>query len=376
MTTLLAIDRLEKRFGAVVAVAGVDLAVEEGEFVSLLGPSGCGKTTILRCIAGFEQPDHGHVRLAGAVVDYLPPERRDIGMVFQSYALFPNMTVAGNIGFPMMLRGVPREERTRRIEELLQVVQLPGYGERRISELSGGQKQRVALARALAKEPRLLLLDEPLSALDAKIREELRVEIRRIQKELGITALYVTHDQEEALAISDRVVVMQAGRIEQIGTPVDIYRRPASLFVAGFVGTMNFFEGRVVRQRLAWQGSSLAHRELYGFREGARVVLCLRPEEMRAAPAGEVLECTNRLVGTAGPTTFLGSVARLHVRLEGGRRVDVDLPAAEAERFPMGAAVQIGFSSEAGLVLPAEGEDAGGAETVPSPEPAHEGKTP
>ena len=358
---VLAIEGLEKRFGAVLAVAGVDLAVAEGEFVSLLGPSGCGKTTILRCIAGFEQPDRGHVRLAGAVVDRLPPERRDIGMVFQSYALFPNMTVAGNIAFPMMLRGMPPAERARRVEALLEVVQLPGYGERRISELSGGQRQRVALARALAKEPRLLLLDEPLSALDAKIREELRVEIRHIQKELGITALYVTHDQEEALAISDRVVVMNAGRIEQVGSPIEIYRRPATLFVAGFVGTMNFLEGHVLEGRFRWREHALVHHGAAAFRDGDAAVLCLRPEEMRAAPADEDLDLANRLEGVAGPTTFLGSVARLRVVLAGDRPVDIDMPATEVGRFPMGEAVTIGFSAEAGLLLPAEGEGAGEA---------------
>ncbi len=370
---VLAIEGLEKRFGAVLAVAGVDLAVAEGEFVSLLGPSGCGKTTILRCIAGFEQPDRGHVRLAGAVVDRLPPERRDIGMVFQSYALFPNMTVAGNIAFPMMLRGMPPAERARRVEALLEVVQLPGYGERRISELSGGQRQRVALARALAKEPRLLLLDEPLSALDAKIREELRVEIRHIQKELGITALYVTHDQEEALAISDRVVVMNAGRIEQVGSPIEIYRRPATLFVAGFVGTMNFFEGLVLEGRFRWREHPLVHHGAAAFRDGDAAVLCLRPEEMRAAPAGEDLDLANRLEGVAGPTTFLGSVARLRVLLAGDRPVDIDMPATEVGRFPMGEAVTIGFSAEAGLLLPAGREDAGGG-AVARLAPAHSGE--
>ncbi len=351
-TPLLVLEGLEKRFGAVVAVAGVDLEVAEGEFVSLLGPSGCGKTTVLRCIAGFEQPDRGRVRLGGTVVDRLPPERRDIGMVFQSYALFPNMTVAGNIGFPMKLRGMPAAERSRRVEELLEVVQLPGYGGRRISELSGGQKQRVALARALAKEPRLLLLDEPLSALDAKIREELRVEIRRIQKELGITAIYVTHDQEEALAISDRVVVMNAGRIEQLGTPVEIYRRPATLFVAGFVGTMNFLEGRVEGGALLHRGRRLLHHRTADWPEGSRVVLALRPEELRLADTGGEGEEANRLRATAGPSIFLGATARLRLTLEDGSSLEIDLPAGEATALAMGTPVTVTFPPDAGVLLP------------------------
>ncbi len=360
MSPLLEIQGLFKRFGEVVAVGGIDLAVEEGEFLSLLGPSGCGKTTVLRCIAGFEAPDEGRLVMAGRDLARLPPERRDVGMVFQSYALFPNMTVAGNIAFPLMLRGVEREVRRRRVEELLALVRLPGYGQRRIHELSGGQKQRVALARALAKEPRLLLLDEPLSALDAKIREELRVEIRRIQKELGLTAVYVTHDQEEALAISDRVVVMNEGRIEQVGTPTEIYRRPKSLFVAAFVGTMNFFRGPVRGGALLWRDQRLQHRDLAGLPDGREMVLCLRPEEMRLVAGGGGGNGVNRLSGRAGPTTFLGAIARLRVFVGEEEWVDVDLPAAGVPPLEMGRTVVIEFSAEAGVVLPAEAEVPGG----------------
>ncbi len=370
---MLAVEELVKTFDAVVAVAGIDLAVAEGEFVSLLGPSGCGKTTVLRCVAGFETPDRGRILLDGVDVGGRPPERRDVGMVFQSYALFPNMDVAGNIAFPLMLRGVPREGRRRRVAELLELVRLPGFEHRRVHELSGGQRQRVALARALAKEPRLLLLDEPLSALDAKIREELRVEIRRIQKELGITALYVTHDQEEALAISDRVVVMNRGRIEQVGTPVDVYRRPRTRFVAGFVGTMNFFEGEYADGQLRWRDRILRMEAPDGPR-GA-VVLALRPEEFRAAREAAALpEGWNVLEGRSGPATFLGSSVRLRVELARDHAVDVDLPAREATAFPMGERVFLGFPPTAGVLLPA-GEGGAGVEGrrrhgAPKPPPA------
>ncbi len=365
MRVMLAIEGLVKTFDAVVAVAGIDLAVAEGEFVSLLGPSGCGKTTVLRCVAGFETPDRGRILLDGVDVGRLPPERRDVGMVFQSYALFPNMDVAGNIAFPLMLRGVPREGRRRRVAELLELVRLPGLEHRRVHELSGGQKQRVALARALAKEPRLLLLDEPLSALDAKIREELRVEIRRIQKELGITALYVTHDQEEALAISDRVVVMNHGRIEQVGTPVDIYRRPRTLFVAGFVGTMNFFEGEFADGALRWRDRVLRVAAEGGI--AGRAVLALRPEELRAVRGtAEVPEGWNVLEGRTGPATFLGSSVRLRVDLARDHAVDVDLPAREAAAFTMGERVLLCFPPTAGVLLPAGEEGAGGSGPVPA----------
>lgn len=237
------IEGLTKRFGRIVAVQDFSLEVAEGELVSLLGPSGCGKTTVLRCIAGFERPDAGRILVDDRVLNDVPPERRGIGMVFQTYALFPHMTVAENIAFSLMIRGRPREERERIVKQMVALVHLEGMEDRYPHQLSGGQRQRVALARALAMRPQVLLLDEPLSALDAKIREELRGEIRRIQKTLGITTLYVTHDQEEALAISDRVVVMNVGRIEQVGTPFEIYNTPRTPFVATFVGTMNLLPG-------------------------------------------------------------------------------------------------------------------------------------
>ena len=235
---------VQKQFGTTIAVENFDLAAEKGEFVSFLGPSGCGKTTTLRMIAGFEQPTAGTITINGEDVTYANPNKRNVGMVFQSYALFPNMNVADNIGFGLKVRKRPNDQIRKRVDELLEIVNLPDKGERYPYQLSGGQQQRVALARALAFEPQVLLLDEPLSALDAKIRVALRHEIRSIQRQLGITTVYVTHDQEEALSLSDRVVVMSEGRMEQVGTPFEIYNFPSTAFVASFVGHAQRAAGR------------------------------------------------------------------------------------------------------------------------------------
>ncbi len=234
-----------KSFGQTAAVEGFDLQAEQGQFISLLGPSGCGKTTTLRMIAGFELPSAGTILIDGVNVTRQPPNRRHIGMVFQSYALFPNMTVAQNIGFGMRVARQPADDIRTRVSEMLELIHMPALGDRYPHQLSGGQQQRVALARALALRPQLLLLDEPLSALDAKIRVSLRNEIRSIQRQLGITAVYVTHDQEEALSLSDRVVVMSAGHIEQVGTPLEVYNHPQTGFVAEFVGTLNVIDAQV-----------------------------------------------------------------------------------------------------------------------------------
>src|SRR5512141_1365968 len=244
----LELSGIQKRFpgGAAPAVEDFTLAVDKGEFVSFLGPSGCGKTTTLRMIAGFERPTAGRIAVDGADITWRPPNQRNVGMVFQSYALFPNMTVADNVGFGLRVRKRSKDQIRRRVDELLTLINLPDKGDRYPWQLSGGQQQRVALARALAFEPEVLLLDEPLSALDAKIRVALRLEIRQIQRQLGITTVYVTHDQEEALSLSDRVVVMSEGRIEQVGKPFEIYNFPSTPFVASFVGTLNLLRGKVV----------------------------------------------------------------------------------------------------------------------------------
>src|SRR5512140_1000121 len=248
---------VQKRFGDVAAVLDFNLAAERGEFVSFLGPSGCGKTTTLRMIAGFEQPTGGTITVNGTDITRRSPNQRNVGMVFQSYALFPNMTVAGNIGFGLKVRKRPKAEIDRRVHELLALIHLEGRGDRYPYQLSGGQQQRVALARALAIEPQVLLLDEPLSALDAKVRAQLRDELRRIQLEVGTTTLFVTHDQEEALAIADRVGVMREGRIEQLGTPTDVYSRPATSFVAEFVGLTNRLAGTVSGSTVTVRGRDL-----------------------------------------------------------------------------------------------------------------------
>jgi ABC-type Fe3+/spermidine/putrescine transport system ATPase subunit len=279
-----------KRYGAVAAVDAIDLEVHPGEFLSLLGPSGCGKTTTLRLIAGFERPDGGEVRIGGRDVSRVPPYKRDVNTVFQSYALFPHLSVMDNVTYGLKQRGLGRSERRARATEMLELVRLTGFGERKPRQLSGGQQQRVALARALVMHPRVLLLDEPLGALDLKVRKELQIELKRIQEEIGITFVYVTHDQEEALAMSDRVVVMNAGRIEQIGVPRDIYDRPATEWIASFIGDTNF---------LKTDGKDVA----------------IRPERLRVAREGEGLE------GRVSTTMIIGPMAQCLIRLEDGQEV-------------------------------------------------------
>ncbi|GLX52262.1 ABC transporter ATP-binding protein [Streptomyces hygroscopicus subsp. hygroscopicus] len=331
---------LRREFGATVALDGLDLTVRPGEFLALLGPSGCGKTTALRMLAGFEHPDSGAVLVDGRDITRVPAHRRDAGMVFQSYSLFPHLDAVDNVAFGLRMRGVRSAERRGRAAELLELVGLGDKGKRFPHQLSGGQQQRIALARALALRPRVLLLDEPLSALDAKVRLSLREEIRRLQQELGITTLFVTHDQEEALSIADRVAVMRAGRLEQCAEPAELYGRPATAFVAEFVGTMSRIAGtlkdgtvEVLGQRLPADGEAA----------DGEVDVLVRPENLRVradAHGGA------QVVATA----FLGAVVRLTVRLADGTEAKADLPAHEAAGLGAGAAVSVSLPERPVLV--------------------------
>ena len=316
----LELHNIQKIFGTTVAVDNFNLDVARGEFVSFLGASGCGKTTTLRMIAGFETPSHGAIVIDGANVLGKPPAKRKIGMVFQSYALFPHMSAADNIGFGLKIAGKSSAEIKQRVGEMLELIQLPQLAGRYPHQMSGGQQQRVALARALATQPTVLLLDEPLSALDAKIRVELREDIRAIQKRLGITAIYVTHDQEEALSLSDRIVVMNHGRVEQIGTPFEIYNFPATQFVASFVGTANLMNGTVIDARtVEVDGHRLGTNNVLPAGPGARLRLTVRPETLTLADA----EGPNVVPGEVQTVTFLGSVVRSRVKI-GTHTLDID----------------------------------------------------
>ena len=312
----LQIDHVSKSFKDNPVVKGVDLSISKGEFVSLLGPSGCGKTTILRMIAGFESPTAGSIIVDGKDITALPPNQRKIGMVFQAYALFPNMNVADNIGFGLKIANMPRAERDARVKDMLDLIGLPGFGKRYPFELSGGQQQRVALARAVAPRPRMLLLDEPLSALDAQIRVSLREEIRAIQRELAITTIFVTHDQEEALSISDRIVVMNAGRVEQFGTPFEVYNRPQTRFAATFVGTLNTLRATVQDANAKLVSIDGQRATIPSLPETARtgdtVSLTMRPESVSLANG---LGRDIVLDGTVTEVAFLGAVIRLKVKL-------------------------------------------------------------
>ena len=343
---------IEKRYGQTAAVEGVDLAVPEGEFLTLLGPSGCGKTTTLGLIAGFFPPTSGEIYLKGKPVADLPPFRRDIGVVFQDYALFPHMTAAENVAFGLKMRGLPKAEISQRVSEALDLVQLGGLGERRPLQLSGGQRQRVALARALVIRPTVLLLDEPLSNLDLKLREEMRVEIAGLQRRLGITTVFVTHDQGEALVMSDRIAVMQAGRIVQIGKAADIYEHPATRFVAEFIGRMNFFGARVTAAdtvQLA-NGESFSVPVPDAIAQRTGVHLAIRPERARISaahpPSGFALP------GTVKQVLYLGSTREFHLVLDGGEKALVETPNdGNAPAFEAGARVWLGAPAEACLVV-------------------------
>ncbi len=353
------LERVSMAFGDFVAVRNADLHIEAGEFFSFLGPSGCGKTTILRLISGFNEPTGGVIRIGGADMAGIGPNRRPTALIFQNLALFPLMKVWENVAFGLEARGVARAERRRRAGELLELVALEGQGEKLVSALSGGQRQRVAIARALAVEPAVLLLDEPLSALDLKLRQKMRAELRTIQQKTGVTFVYITHDQGEALTMSDRIAVMSHGRIEQVGTADAIYRAPASAFVATFVGESNVLAGRVIGTSgdeaiLETAHGSLAGRNPHGLDAGARAQLVVRPERCRLldgdAPG-------NRLAGTVERLDFEGAFVSLVVRLDDGAEVTAQLANdGSLPRLKPGTPVAIGFAAEAALLLPVAGD--------------------
>jgi len=347
----LKLESVSKSFGSVAAVADVDLDLPHGRFVCLLGPSGCGKTTLLRLIAGLELPTRGRLLLDDEDLTRTPAHRREFGMVFQSLALFPHLTVGENIAYPLRIRGVDRSKRRHRAEELLELVRLPDVGDRHVSQLSGGQRQRVAIARALALDPKLFLLDEPLSALDAKLREDMQVELRQLQQRLGITTILVTHDQREAMTMADFVVVMSEGRTQQMGSPLEIYRHPVNRFVADFIGTSNLLAGTAEDdEEISVAGARIrvaSGRD--GLTGGSEVTVSVRPEEVHVLPADA--EGENRIPGEISFIRDLGASVEITVDCAGtavlaittpkdrpdagvGDRVMVDLPRAACMALP------------------------------------------
>jgi putative spermidine/putrescine transport system ATP-binding protein len=349
---------LEKRYGAHRAVAAIDLAVAQGEFVTLLGPSGCGKTTTLNMIAGFTAPDGGTIRLDGRAVETLPAHRRDLGLVFQDYALFPHRTVAENVAFGLRMRGVGKPEINQRVTDALAMVRLEGFGDRRPAALSGGQRQRVALARALVIRPALLLLDEPLSNLDLKLREEMRTEISALQRRLGIATVFVTHDQDEALTMSDRIAVMRQGRIEQIGTARDIYEHPATEFVATFIGGTNLLRARaagsagadLVRLETGAGPALLASGGVAG-----DVLLTVRPERLQLAPRGSAPQGVTVWPVVIDRVVYLGARFEITARLADGSLATVHATNTGGVGWQPGDAAVAWFRPEDGWVIPDAG---------------------
>jgi spermidine/putrescine transport system ATP-binding protein len=348
-----------KRFGDVVAVRETNLDIRDGEFFSMLGPSGCGKTTTLRMIAGFEVPDEGRVLLRGADVTNVPPNHRNVNTVFQHYALFPHMSVFDNVSFGLELKRVPRGERRDRVKEMLQVVQLEGMEKRKPQQLSGGQQQRVALARALVNRPAALLLDEPLGALDVKLRKQMQLELKRIQTELGTTFVYVTHDQEEALTMSDRIAVMNGGDIEQVGDPKEIYEHPQTPFVADFVGSLNAFDLRVDEVADGLAVMRVGERERLvvpvaaGTRTGDQLRVAVRPERVRIEPTnGRAPEGGSSIEGTVAELVYLGGLTQFHVETSAaGRLVSHRMDDEVAAALEPGKRVTLTWPAEHAYVL-------------------------
>ena len=340
--TTVEVDGVSKQFGrgptAVHALSDIDLTIAGGSFFTLLGPSGCGKTTLLRLLAGFDTPTTGRVLLDSDDVTHVPPNRRPVNTVFQSYALFPHLSVAQNVGFGLKMLGAPRVRIAARVGEMLELVQMGDFAGRQVAQLSGGQQQRVALARALAPEPRVLLLDEPLSALDLKLRKEMQVELKRLQRETGITFVFVTHDQDEALTMSDRIAVMSAGRVQQVGTPREIYAHPANRFVAGFIGDSNFLPAEVRGGAAHVLGRTIA---LAGDAPQGPATLAIRPENVR--PGGD-------LAATVTDSVYMGNGVMVMARLADGTPITMRQPAQAAVPAP-GSAIMLDLPAESIQVL-------------------------
>ena len=353
----LRLEGLVKRFGGTTAVAGIDLELPTGQLISFLGPSGCGKTTTLRMIAGLERPTEGRVLVDGEDITATPPHLRDIGMVFQSLALFPHLTVARNIGYGLRIRGRPEPEIRARVQELLELVSLEGLGDRRISQLSGGQKQRVATARALALSPKLFLLDEPLSALDANLREQLQVELRLLQQQLGITTIMVTHDQREAMTMSDLVVVMREGLVEQVGPPLDVYRKPATAFVAKFIGSTNLLEGIATNDgRVRVRDVEFAVSGGVPQERGSPVLISVRPEDAHLSREEDGRDLRGSVEGNAmsGDVVFvrdLGELFECYVDCGLGQNVVVAGSPRDRVAVAQGDRVTVRFPAEACVVV-------------------------
>ena len=348
----LEISNLQKRFGTQTAVHDFSISIDQGEFITFLGPSGCGKTTILRMLAGFEAPSNGRIVFDGKDVTHVPTNQRNVGMVFQSYALFPNMTVAGNIGFGLKVAGMAQADIDKRVKEMLALIKLDALADRYPWQMSGGQQQRVALARAIANKPKVLLLDEPLSALDAKIRISLREEIRALQRELNITTVFVTHDQEEALSISDRIVVLSEGRAEQTGAPSEIYNFPRTRFVASFIGTLNQVPAQVVDAatgsiRIAGQTLTTSNA-LGGLQSGQQCMVAIRPE---AITLGAPQSGKNVMQAVVEEVSFLGSIVRIRTKA-GEQIISLDVFNDPNQTLPQrGEAVSLNFSYDNLLIL-------------------------
>ncbi len=343
-----------KRYGPVVAVEDIDLGVAQGEFVTVLGPSGSGKTTLLTMIAGLSGPSAGRIEIGGRDVTWLPAAKRNVGLVFQSYALFPHMSVAANVAFPLSVRGLGKAEMQRRVEDALRLVRLEGFGRRRPSQLSGGQQQRVALARAFVFEPEILLLDEPLGALDRKLREQLQVELRQLQRSLGITTVLVTHDQEEALSLSDRIVVLDEGRVQQIGTPEEAYLRPANRFVADFLGTANRFEGVLENGPagcfLQLNDGALVPCPAAGLPPGRKVTAIVRPERVRLEPATPAADGEG-LRAIVSDVIYLGQSLRYHLETHREKSV-IATSADRGARFAPGTPVRLTWRPDDVWLIP------------------------